>query len=240
VNVRRRITVIGLMAAVALAACGGDDDAESGEGEEAVPAAESAATAGDTVPGEPVPTIADDVPEEFLAGVGPVAVVGAPLPAAPQSGADAAIGMLAPVLVGENLAGVPTRVDAVVDGPTWMVFLAHWCPHCNDEIPVINQMRDDGMIPEGVNVVGVSTAYNPGRPNWPPDEWLADMGWTYPAINDGVDTSSESYIAASGFGIGGFPFSMLVDVDGTVTARWSGGRTAEELEQLLNDNLTLS
>ena len=101
-------------------------------------------------------------------------------------------------------------------------------------------MRDDGRIPDGVNVVGVSTAYNPGRPNWPPDEWLADQDWKFPAINDGIDTAQETYIAASGFGIGGFPFSMLVDLDGTVTARWAGERSPDEIEALLNENLTLS
>ena len=235
-NVRRRSTVIGLAAALALAACGGGDEPVADPDQPEAPAP----TGAGTVPGEPVPTIAPDVPDEFLDGVGPMAAVGAPLPAFPQAGPDPAIGMLAPVLVGENLDGVPMRVDAVVDGPTWIVFLAHWCPHCNDEIPVINEMRRTGMIPDGVNVVGVSTAYNPGRPNWPPDEWLADMDWMYPAMNDGLDTANETYIAASGFGIGGFPFSVLVDVDGTVTARWSGGRTAAELQQFLIENLTLS
>lgn len=234
-KLRRRSVVVSVVATIAIAACGSDEPVV--DPDSPPPAA---ATAGDTVPGEPVPTIASDVPDEFLDGVGPVAVVGDPLPAFPQAGADPAVGMSAPVLVGENVDGVPTRVDAVADGPTWFVFLAHWCPHCNDEIPVINQMRDNGMIPDGVNVVGISTAYGPDRPNWPPDEWLEDKDWTYPAINDGIDTVTESYIAASGFGIGGFPFSMLVDGDGTVTARWSGGRTAAELEQLLADNLTVS
>ncbi len=237
----RRSVIITLAAAVALAACGGDDDTPSvATSGGSASSAETPAPTGNTVPGEPVPTIAPDVPDEFLPGVGPVAVVGDPLPPFPQSGEDPALGMLAPVLVGEDVDGVPTRIDAVVDGPTWIVFLAHWCPHCNDEIPVINQMRDDGRIPDGVNVVGVSTAYNPGRPNWPPDEWLADQDWEFPAINDGIDTAQETYIAASGFGIGGFPFSMLVDLDGTVTARWGGERSPDEIEALLNENLTLS
>jgi len=240
-NVRRRSVIITVAAAVAIAACGGDDDTSPASTDgETPPAAGTSATVGDTVPGEPVPTIAPDLPEEFLPGTGPVEVFGDPLPPFPQAGDDPAIGMLAPVLIGENLDGVPTRVDAVVDGPTWVVFLAHWCSHCNAEIPVINQMRDDGRIPDGVNVVGVSTAFNPGRPNWPPDEWLEDMGWTFPAINDGIDTARETYIAAAGFGIGGFPFSMLVDVDGTVTARWGGERNPDEIEVLLNENLTLS
>ena len=31
-----------------------------------------------------------------------------------------------------------------------VVFLAHWCPHCNAEIPVLNEWRDSGEIPDGL------------------------------------------------------------------------------------------
>ena len=248
-NVRRGFTALTLTGALALAACGGDDEADAvpstttttadatddGTDDDQVPAStDDAPTEG------PVPTIAPDLPEEFLAGVGPVAIVGDRVPEFPREGGDDdAVGMIAPVLVGETMDGEPIRIDASIDGPTWVVFLAHWCPHCNEEIPVINELRDEGRIPAGVNVVAISTAYNPGRPNWPPDEWLEDMDWTYPAVNDGIDTVEETYIAASEFGIGGFPFSMLVDGDGVITARWSGERDADELVSLLTNNLTL-
>ncbi len=249
-NARRRIMAIGLVTALPLTACGGDDDSESVAPAPA-PESESTGDGGgsaedastDDAPsgGEPTPTIAPDLPDEFLDGVGPVVVVGETVPPyLLETEEDQAVGMVAPVLIGETFDGEPVRIDATVDGPTWMIFLAHWCPHCNDEIPVINQMRDDGRIPDEVNVVGVSTAYNPDRPNWPPDEWLEDLDWKFPAVPDGIDTVRETYIAAADFGIGGFPFSMLIDGDGTITARWSGERTADELESLLNDNLTLS
>lgn len=233
----RSLVAAGLAVAMALTACGGDDTGASAT--TIADPADPTGTTNPSDPGEVVPTIAPDLPEEFVEGVGPVAVVGEPLPAYPEEGDDPAIGMTAPILIGETFDGEPITVDATVDGPTWVVFLAHWCPHCNDEIPVINQLRDEGRIPDGVNVVGVSTAFNPGRPNWPPGEWLDDMDWTFTAIPDGIDTQRETYIAAADFGIGGFPFSMLVDGDGTVTARWSGERPIDELESLLTDNLTL-
>jgi thiol-disulfide isomerase/thioredoxin len=255
VNLSRRITAIGVTGALVLSACGDDDGSSA-----TVPPVVTDATDGDTVddtaddtadtvddtadgtvdePAGVVPTIAPDLPDEFLEGTGPVAIVGDPLPGYPDEGADPAIGMTAPVLVGETFDGESVTIDAAVDGPTWIVFLAHWCPHCNDEIPVINQLRDEGRIPEGVNVVGVSTAFSPDRPNWPPGEWLDDKDWTFTAIPDGIDTVRESYIAASGFGVGGFPFSVLIDGDGTVTARWSGERPIDEIESLLNDHLTV-
>ena len=244
----RRIVTVALMGAVTLTGCGGDDAGSPGVTATSTPAGTTeppgaTATPGTTVPGGSgglVPTIAPDLPDQFLDGVGPVAVVGEPLPPFPAEGADPAIGMTAPVLIGETFDGEPVRIDASVDGPTWLVFLAHWCPHCNDEIPVINQLRDEGRIPEGVDVVAVSTAFNPGRPNWPPGEWLDDLDWSFPAIPDGIDLEREAYIAAEAYGIGGFPFSVLIDGDGVVTQRWSGQRPIDELESLVTNNLPLT
>ena len=50
-----------------------------------------------------------------------------------------------------------------------VVLLAHWCPHCNAEIPVLNEWRDSGEIPDGLNIVGVSTGASADAPNFPPD-----------------------------------------------------------------------
>ncbi len=252
----RRIVALGLTAAVVVTACGGDDDsapvAEPPAAEAPDGSADDATTGDDTTGDDNtettddttpvvVPTIAPDLPDDFVEGTGAVAVVGDPLPAYPVEGADPAIGETAPILVGETFDGDLVTIDATVDGPTWIVFLAHWCPHCNDEIPVINQLRDERRIPDGVNVVGVSTAFRPDRPNWPPGEWLDDLDWTFTAIPDGIDMQSETnpYIAAGGFGIGGFPFSVLIDGDGTVAARWSGEKPIDELESLIASNLTL-
>jgi cytochrome c biogenesis protein CcmG/thiol:disulfide interchange protein DsbE len=231
----RKSLIVGVIAAVTIAACGGGDDAT-----ESTVAAPSGTTdsAADVGAG---PTIPADVPEELLKGVGPMEVEGDALPQLPEGAVDdPAVGLTAPVIVAETIFGQPVRIDAAIDGPTWVVFLAHWCPHCNDEIPVIKELRATGQIPEGVNVVAVSTAVAPDRPNWPPVEWLEVTGWPYPAVLDGVDTAEGAYIGLIAFGVTGFPFSVLIDGDGTVAARWSGGRPADELVSLLTTNLTLS
>ena len=232
-----RFAAAGVAVLFALAACGGDDDAADvpapSDTVETPTTEMTTETAGD----EPVATIAPDLPEPFLGGVGPVAVVGASLPELPDGDDDPAVGMRAPILIGEDLDGAPIRVDASVDGPTWLVFLAHWCPHCNDEIPVINELRDSGAIPDGVNVVGVSTASSPDRPNWPPTDWLEEKDWTFTGVLDGVDTAAGSFIAAEAFGLTAFPFSVLIDGDGVVVQRWSGGREASELSTYLTNSL---
>lgn len=231
----RRPIALSVLAVTALAACGGDD-ASPDESVTTTLATDEPSEASTAPDGEVVPTIAPDVPEEWLPGVGPLAVVGDPLPQLPPTGDDPAIGMQAPVIVAETVDGEPVRVDATVDGPTWLVFLAHWCPHCNAEIPVINELRDTGRIPDGVNVVAISTAFTPDRPNWPPGEWLADMDWTYTAIHDGIDPEAvqSPYIAEVAFGVAGYPFSVLLDGDGRVVTRFSGEHQADELATLVD------
>ncbi len=249
-----RIIATVVVASLAVAACGGDDPEIEAVSATTAPSAatvptdpagsdDTAESTQTTIAGsgdEVDPTISPDLPEEFLDGVGPLAIVGDPLPALPEEADDPAVGMTAPVIVGENFAGERVRVDPAADGATWVVFLAHWCPHCNDEIPVINQLRDSGAIPDGIDVVAVSTAANPDRPNYPPGDWLDDKDWTFTAVADGIDTDEGSYIAATAFGVTGFPFSVLIDADGVVQARWSGERESAELVSLLTNNLALA
>ncbi|MEO6653948.1 MAG: redoxin domain-containing protein, partial [Ilumatobacteraceae bacterium] len=166
-NRPRSLAAVGLSIALGLAACGGDADLAESQPTATEPTGsapgdsatttESSSGTGDVVD----PTIDPDVPEVFLPGVGPVAVIGESLPVLPDGDDDPAIGMSAPVLVAENFDGGQVRVDPAADGRTWLIFLAHWCPHCNDEIPVINTLRDEGRIPEGIDVIGVSTAVSP-------------------------------------------------------------------------------
>ncbi len=176
-----------------------------------------------------------ELPAELLAATRPVEAIGAALPllTSTDMSSDAAVGTPAPVLVGEGYDGDVINVDATESGPIMLVFLAHWCPHCNAEMPRIQQLVDEGRIPEGVNVIAVSTGLNPSAPNFPPDTWLDDMNWTLPTLVDGIDLESDSYIAATAFGVSGFPLIALIDADGNLAARWTGERSIDEIELML-------
>jgi thiol-disulfide isomerase/thioredoxin len=216
---------VGALALVS--ACGdGDDDASaSDDGLTSI-----------VVPDDgPDATISPDLPDAFVGLVGPVEVIGDKLPPLETQDftADPAVGTPAPIVVGLGYDGKTVRIDAKAAGPTMVVFLAHWCSHCNAEIPVLNSLRDDDRIPDEVNVVGVSTAIRPGEPNFPPDQWLDDKDWTWAAMADGVDMENETFIAADAFGLTGFPFTTLIDANGNVAARWSGGRPPSEIASLV-------
>ena len=179
----------------------------------------------DTVP--PAETVA------ALAEVlGDVEVVGPALPLFTDGAADPAVGTTAPVVVGADYAGESVTIDATTDGPTMVVVMAHWCPHCNAEIPKLNQLRDEGRIPEGVNIVAVSSGVNPDRDNFPPDEWLRSVDWTFPVVADGLD-GSGAFIASAAYGTAGVPFVTLIDGKGDVAARWAGERSVDEIAAAL-------
>jgi cytochrome c biogenesis protein CcmG/thiol:disulfide interchange protein DsbE len=216
----RSLFVIGL---TVLAACGGSDDPV------AAPTTTTAPAPKPDIDG-PVSTLSPDIPESYLDGVGAVDVGGDSLPPLEDEIADAAVGMTAPTLVGLDLDGDPIRVDAAVDGPAMLVFVAHWCPHCNAELPKLNELHDAGALPADLDVVAISTAVAPDRPNWPPDEWLNDtMAWTYPAMLDAIDLERETFVAAEAYGVNSFPFVVLVDGDGKVVTRWAGEREPAEI-----------
>jgi hypothetical protein len=194
----------------------GDGDGSSGDGE-----SQSSVPAG---PGVTVAPGAD--PAET--GFAPVTVEGDALPELPDDGDDPAVGMRAPSLSGMNYSQEPVAFTPG-QSPTLLVFVAHWCPHCNNEIPTMLEWRDDGDIPEGLDIIGVSTGVNPGYPNFPPGEWLAEKQWAWPVIAD-----DETYAAGRAFGLSGFPFLVLVGADGNVVARTSGEHSADELSEFVN------
>jgi len=239
---------------VALAGCGGDDDTSTATtsppdvtAPDTTEAGTAPATSGapaTTAPDSgsagdgPNATVSPDLPDAYEGEVGPVEVQGTSLPEHDASlPSDPAVGMAAPIVIGQDFDGNTVRIDAAKDGMTLAVFLAHWCPHCNREVPRINELRDAGSFPADLNIVGVSTGISPDRPNWPPSQWFEDMDWTYPVIADGVDMKRQTFIAADAYGLDGFPFLTLIDSDGKVLARTSGEMEKEDLLKWIDDNM---
>jgi hypothetical protein len=163
-----------------------------------------------------------------MATTGTVVASGTPLPEFTGEGDDPAVGMTLPTLTGTDQAGAPMTIGAS-GRPTMIVFLAHWCPHCQSEVPVIQEWVDGGGLPSGVDLVSVSTAIDPARPNYPPDAWLNREGWTAPVLVDADGT------AAAAAGLSAFPFFVGIDADATVVARTSGELSLDQLDALAAD-----
>ncbi|MBI2169958.1 MAG: TlpA family protein disulfide reductase [Actinobacteria bacterium] len=162
----------------------------------------------------------DDVSLEGVTA--PVEAGGSVLPEYAAGGSDDAVGDPAPAVSGEDFAGSPVVLPG--DGPQAIVFLAHWCPHCQAEVEALTAYLADHPTPEGVRLVSVSTLVAPRRGNFPPDEWLDKAGWPLPVLVDDEDSS-----VATAYGLSGTPFWVFVDGDGTVAERASGEMAPEAL-----------
>jgi thiol-disulfide isomerase/thioredoxin len=199
------LVVVGIAGAVSLGTAGGST----------TPSADSAVT----VPGGVAPA-------EFQK----VTTTGDALPPLPESGDDPAVGKAAPTLTGYDLAGRPATIDPGSDGKaTMLVYLAHWCPHCNYEIPVLNEWKEKGLMPPNLRVVGVTTGSREDQANWPPSKWLVAKKWTFDQFAD-----SEKQEAAAAYGVGGYPFLVFIDAAGNVTSRTSGEVPVEEITTRAN------
>jgi thiol-disulfide isomerase/thioredoxin len=153
----------------------------------------------------------------------PATVEGKALPRFTGSGSDPAVGMPAPIVRGASFSGAPVTIAA--DGrPKVVLFLAHWCPHCQREVPLIEGWLKAGGAPSDVDLVSVITSISPDAPNYPPDAWLQREGWTVPVIVD-----PDGAVAAA-YGLPAFPYWVLVDKAGRVQVRLVGELTIADLQ----------
>ena len=150
-------------------------------------------------------------------GYGDPVVTGDPLPIFdPTAAADPVVGLTAPSAVGADWDDNEVKIEA--DGRAKIVvFLAHWCPHCQAEVPVVQTWLDEGNLPVDVDMYSVVTSTDRLRPNWPPQDWLEEEGWTVPAIMD-----NEIGTIAVNYGMSGTPFYVVLDGDNNVIRRASG------------------
>ena len=161
-----------------------------------------------------------------------ITVTGDALPAfdSVSTATDTAIGLPAPVVSGKGFTGTEITTDGA-GTPTLLVFLAHWCPHCQREVPLLVQWEKDGKTPTGVDVIAVATGTDPANPNFPPSEWLAreEFPALWPVIADSADKK-----AANAFGLSGYPYLVLVDAQGNVFKRLSGEIPMDELTAIID------
>lgn len=170
----------------------------------------------------------DEPVAQPVAEVGSAETTGGVLPPLPRSGADPALGITAPTIRAGTFDD--TRVEVVPGGGRGLVigFFAHWCPHCQSELPRLTEWLSRNDPPEGIEIVAVSTSVDSGAPNYPPSAWFEDVGWPELALRD-----SPTNVIGAGFGLTGFPYFVVIGPDGRVRLRVSGELSISDWEYLL-------
>ena len=158
---------------------------------------------------------------------GDVTVTGASLVTPPEAPAvDPAIGAKAPALNGLGFDGSAVSVTPGTR-PTIVMFVAHWCPHCQREVPQLVKWLAAGVA-DGVDMRAVATSTDAKLPNYPPSSWLAGEGFDVPTLLDSTESA-----AASAYGLDAFPYFVAVDAKGNVTKRMAGELTEEQFTALV-------
>jgi thiol-disulfide isomerase/thioredoxin len=154
-------------------------------------------------------------------------VTGDPLPFFQDTANDQAIGLPAPEVEGADFDG--NTVTITNDGRAKAIgFFAHWCPHCQVEVPRVTEWLAAGGGVEGVDMYSVASSINSARENFPSSEWLEREEWPVPVIAD-----DQEGIVHLSYGGGGFPYWVFVDAEGNVVARTAGQLEIPTLEGLM-------
>jgi cytochrome c biogenesis protein CcmG, thiol:disulfide interchange protein DsbE len=160
----------------------------------------------------------------------PVTVDGDPISVPyPEDGPDPAVGLPSPVITALDYDDQEVTIGAPGQAQV-LVFLAHWCPVCEQELPTLRALVNADGVPDDVELVLVTTGLDPGRPNWPPRTWLRDAG-----LGDVLtvrDDSGDPMMRA--FGLRAYPAWAVIGADGTIVARRQGLLPAVGVAQLVD------
>ena len=167
---------------------------------------------------------ANETPEGLA--FGDVTVDGATLPVFEAGANDPALGTPGPVLTGADVDGSPVAIGGPGE-PRIVLFLAHWCSHCQREVPAVTDYLAANDV--DVEFLSVATGSNATAPNYPPSVWLEREEWPVPTLYD--DASST---AGEAYGLSGYPFWVILDSEGAVQSRFSGEVTDEQLQAVVD------
>lgn len=165
------------------------------------------------------------IPMQKIGTSGPVTVTGKPLPEMSDKPKDPAIGCYAPIINGLSFTRTAVEVGGASKLPTMIIVAAHWCPHCNNELPLIRDWMKESPTAAGVRVVVISTSVQKNSPHYPPNLWMLSLSWTGEVMADSADQD-----ASHALGVAGYPAFVLLDTDGKVVERFSGEQPIEKIE----------
>jgi thiol-disulfide isomerase/thioredoxin len=202
---------------------GGNDEAVAASPDTTVTTVATATTDASRVPDATPPATLDP----NVLAYGAVSVSGDPLPAMQSGQEDRSAGLAMP-----GLSGIDTEGGDVVfaaDGRAKIIlFVAHWCPHCQEEIPVVRDWLAGDPLGGDIDLYTVATFTDPTRSNFPPTTWLEAENWDAPVILD-----DENSTAARSFGITAVPAWVFVWEDGTVAFRGTGKPDGAALDSVV-------
>lgn len=136
-----------------------------------------------------------------------------------SGGSSPLVGKSAPALSGLTATGSEVSIDQFRGRWVVLNFFATWCPPCVREHPELVAFNERAV--DAGDAVVVSVAYQEK-----PEKiitFFEENGGDWPVIVEGADVPTLDY------GVRALPESFLIDPDGIVAKKFTGGVTATEL-----------
>ncbi len=134
------------------------------------------------------------------------------------------VGEEAPPFTTDTVGGGSVSVGGDVPGATMLVFFATWCPHCNNEAPIISELEDRY---DDLNVVMVGI------------DGEDDAGTVRQFVERYDITSPAVYVPSLGgqYQVSGYPTTYVLDENNEVVGAHSGEAPREVYEGWIREAL---
>lgn len=156
-----------------------------------------------------------------LAGGGP----GDAAPVLTVEGGPTEQGQAAPSISGVDMyTGRTVSLQEMQGKPTLLTVWAHWCPHCQKELPIIQQLSQEQAGNFNFLTVSTSAGSQPAAGQYAtPATLMKTQGITMPSLRD------DGTKAMQALGAEGFPTLLMIDADGNAVGKASGEMPKDQL-----------
>jgi len=124
-----------------------------------------------------------------------------------------------------DLSGQPQRIDQWKGKVLVVNFWATWCPPCREEIPAFIRTQEK-LGSKGLQIVGIAIdQLDKVKP------YSAEMRINYPVLIgelEAIDLSRQA-----GNRLGGLPYTVILDRQGSIVKTELGGVNQEKLERIV-------
>lgn len=147
----------------------------------------------------------------------------------PLAAGDPEIGKAAPEISGTNIQnGKEVALSDFEGKATLVTFWAHWCPFCQKELPVIQQVYEQDKDKYNFLTVSLNEGQQPAKPEFASAQaFIKTNGMTMPTIRDESDTIGKAWNITS------YPTLYVITPDGKVAQKLTGAQTAAEIDAAL-------
>jgi thiol-disulfide isomerase/thioredoxin len=134
------------------------------------------------------------------------------------------VGQKAPGFTTETVGGGNVSVGEGGAQATMLVFFATWCPHCQDEAPVMSELESqyDGLR---MVMVGIDAEDNPDKVQ----QFIEEYDIESPAVYEPA--------LGSDYGVSGYPTTYVLDGENRVVGAHSGEAPREVYEAWIEEAL---